>query len=184
MGGYKDFTGDWYQSQTEELGKVKEENGKYYRYERRGSPRGGDLSFGWVEVPGNVAIPEARKEIKESEAVLYPEGKQEKVEYNFKIPETVSVDPLKNTTPARPGSGADPSVEQKRILDSMRRNVETPQTPEYDYSLEMPTKPASSNIKSERDITGRSSTGAGLQKQITPYDQQQAALRRMLQRGY
>jgi len=104
------------------------------------------------------------------------------------VPEAVSVQPLQSASvqplQSKQNFSEGPQTEQQRIIDSMRRNVEDPQIPEYDYNLSMPTRPASSNIQSERDISGRSTTGAGLQKKITPYDQEQAALRRMMQRGY
>jgi|SRR4030042_581283 len=176
--------------------RFKYENGKWYIWQSPPNDLAtsdldvGNLPAQWVETDEkDISEWTGGKEFIQSQKKYdeYKETKKEEEKIAAAKPPAapISINPLKTVQTygqAQPQQGSE--IEQQRIIDSMRRSVETPQIPEYDYNLSMPTRPSSSNIQSERDITGRSTTGAGLQKKITPYDQEQAALRRMMQRGY
>jgi hypothetical protein len=69
------------------------------------------------------------------------------------------------------------SDERSRIMDSIkRRSLET--VPDYIYDTAMPERPA----RIERQIEGKSATGAELPGNVSPESQVQAALRRLMTR--
>jgi len=110
--------------------------------------------------------------------------KTEPVRYAFGYETPVSPPPVYDVGPFQSyggiQTGPNVSDERNRILRSMNRNLE--KVPEYDYNLTMPTKPESSNIPFEQNIEGRNAAGAGVQRDVSPNNYLQEALRRFMTR--
>lgn len=146
------------------VGDVKQENGKYYKYQHvSGSPRGGDLVMDWVEIPSPEGYKEVESKISTLEKINNPTGPAATpLPMTFKRPDprTFRISPLEAGQPLTAGTTGMEDQYRYRVNDALNRRLNRVNVPTYQYSnMEMPSVPRSAW---DRAIERRKSNGAAM----------------------